>query len=43
MVSHSEHNLKQFCSAGIWLNDGKAQWFDDVDDALKAYQESLPA
>jgi capsular polysaccharide transport system ATP-binding protein len=40
MVSHSEHTLKRFCTAGIWLNDGKAQWFDDIDDALKAYQES---
>jgi capsular polysaccharide transport system ATP-binding protein len=42
MVSHSEHNLKQFCTAGIWLHDGKADWFDDVDDTLKAYEESLP-
>jgi len=41
MVSHGEGTLKQFCSAGIWLNNGKAHWFDDIDDALKAYKESI--
>ncbi len=40
MVSHGEATLRQFCSAGIWLNDGQAHWFDDIDDALKAYKES---
>lgn len=42
MVSHSESTLKEFCKAGIWLNNGKAQWFDDINDALLAYRESLP-
>jgi len=42
MVSHGEGTLKQFCSAGIWLDKGKAHWFDDINDALKAYNESLP-
>ncbi|MGZ8227770.1 MAG: ABC transporter ATP-binding protein [Methylococcaceae bacterium] len=42
MVSHGEGTLKQFCTAGIWLNAGKAHWFDDINDALKAYKESLP-
>jgi capsular polysaccharide transport system ATP-binding protein len=41
MVSHSETALKQFCTAGIWLHAGQAHWFDDVDDALDAYEESL--
>jgi capsular polysaccharide transport system ATP-binding protein len=43
MVSHGEGTLKQFCSAGIWLHQGKAHWFDQIDDALKAYKESLIA
>jgi capsular polysaccharide transport system ATP-binding protein len=43
MVSHSETALRQFCTAGIFLNDGKAHWFDDVEDALEAYEKSLPA
>lgn len=43
MVSHGEGTLKQFCSAGIWLHEGKAYWFDNIDDALKHYRESLSA
>jgi capsular polysaccharide transport system ATP-binding protein len=43
MVSHGESTLKEFCSAGIWLNQGKAYWFNQIDDALKAYKESIAA
>ena len=42
MVSHGEGTLKQFCSAGIWLHEGQAHWFDDINDALKHYKESMP-
>lgn len=41
MVSHSEEVLRQFCSAGIWLHEGQAHWFDDVEEALKHYKESI--
>ena len=41
MVSHGEGTLRQFCQAGIWMHDGKAHWFDRIDDALKAYKDSL--
>lgn len=41
MVSHSEGTLRQFCSAGIWLHEGQAHWFDDIGDALKHYKESI--
>lgn len=41
MVSHGEGTLRQFCTAGIWLNDGKAYWFDQIDDALAAYKNSI--
>lgn len=40
MVSHGESTLKEFCTAGIWLHEGKAHWFDDIEDALQAYRES---
>jgi capsular polysaccharide transport system ATP-binding protein len=43
MVSHGTGLLKQFCTAGIWLTDGKAHWFDSIHDALSAYENSLPA
>ena len=41
MVAHSESTLKQFCEVGIWIHQGQAYWFDTVDDALKAYKETL--
>ena len=41
MVSHGEATLRKFCTAGIWLHEGKAHWFDRLDDALKAYKKSL--
>jgi len=41
MVAHDERTLKQFCDAGIWINEGRAHWFDKIDDALSAYKESI--
>lgn len=40
MVSHSERTLKDFCASGVYVHDGKAHWFDNLDDALYAYKES---
>jgi len=42
MVSHQEGTLKEFCTAGIWLDEGQAHWFDNIDSALEAYRESQP-
>lgn len=41
MVSHSDGTLRQFCQSGIWLNDGQAHWFDDIEDAIKNYKDSI--
>ncbi len=41
MVSHSDGTLKEFCSAGIWLHHGVADWFDDINEALEKYHESI--
>ncbi|MGE4430271.1 MAG: ABC transporter ATP-binding protein [Sphingobium sp.] len=41
MVAHGEATLREFCEAGIWLNNGKAYWFDQIGDALKAYNDEL--
>lgn len=40
MVAHDEKTLLQFCQAGIFLHQGRAYWFDAIDDALKAYKDS---
>ena len=36
-----ENCWKEFCQAGIWITEGRAYWFDGIDDALKAYKDSL--
>jgi len=41
MVSHSESTLRQFCTAGLWLHDGKTEWFDDINEAIQAYRRSM--
>ncbi|OGA43914.1 MAG: polysaccharide/polyol phosphate ABC transporter ATP-binding protein [Betaproteobacteria bacterium RIFCSPLOWO2_12_FULL_62_13] len=41
MVSHGGM-LREFCKAGVWITDGRAHWFDDIGDALRAYEESVP-
>ena len=41
MVSHAEVTLKEFCTAGILLHEGRAHWFDSISDALKEYNKGL--
>ncbi|MBY5926562.1 MULTISPECIES: ABC transporter ATP-binding protein [unclassified Halomonas] len=37
MVSHSEGILRELCQAGIYLKEGQAFWFDDINDAITVY------
>ena len=39
MVSHSESILKDLCQAGIFLDKGRAIWFDDINDAISHYHK----
>ncbi|WP_085487465.1 ABC transporter ATP-binding protein [Paraburkholderia susongensis] len=41
MVSHDETTLKQFCQSAIWIDGGRAHWFDKIDDALKVYKDKI--
>ena len=41
MVSHSEGILKDLCQAGLFLKDGQATWYDDINDAIADYHASL--
>lgn len=41
MVAHQEKTLKEYCSTGILIHEGHAHWFDSIDDAFKAYKETL--
>jgi len=39
LVSHSMGDLKRICDAGIIVNDGSLKYYDDIEDAITAYQE----
>ena len=41
MVSHSMEDIRAFCDAGLVLNDGEIEVFEDVEDAIKRHQELL--
>ena len=41
MTGHDDGTLKDFCQSGIWLTGGQAWWFDDINDALRAYKKSF--
>jgi len=41
MVSHSEHTLKSYCQSALLLDQGKAYFFDDIDEALPVYNEMM--
>lgn len=37
MVSHGAEILRELCQAGIYLREGRAHWYDDINDAIDAY------
>jgi capsular polysaccharide transport system ATP-binding protein len=41
MVSHNRATLLDFCTAGIWLHEGQAHWFDNIEHALQAYEQNI--
>ncbi|MUL39720.1 ABC transporter ATP-binding protein [Streptomonospora sp. PA3] len=43
LVSHSEADLRRFCSRGLYLKNGALALDADIDTALRAYQEDLRA
>ncbi|MGM0988644.1 MAG: ABC transporter ATP-binding protein [Pseudomonadota bacterium] len=43
MVSHSEGILKDLCQAGVYLQNGHATWYDDINDAIAVYHQETDA
>jgi len=39
MVSHSMNDLKSICDVGIVLNNGEIAYYEDINEAIKIYQE----
>ena len=38
MVNHSMGQLREFCNAGIVLENGQMQYFDDLEEAIEVHQ-----
>ncbi len=41
MVSHSEGILNDLCQAGLWIHNGKAIWYDELEHAIADYHKSI--
>lgn len=41
LVSHDMNQVRQFCDAGLVLEHGKLQYFDDLDEAIALHQELM--
>ena len=41
MVSHQMGKLRDFCDAGVVLNNGRLEYFENLDDAIKRHEEIL--
>ena len=38
LVNHDMAQVRQFCDAGIVLENGHIQYFDDLDEAIELHQ-----
>lgn len=43
MVSHSEGILKDLCQAGLYLKNGSAYWYEDINEAIAVYHADADA
>ena len=43
MVSHSASTIRNYCEAGLVLENGQAVYYDDVDAALAAHERNMAA
>ena len=41
LVSHEMKQVRQFCDAGIVLENGKVLYFDDLEEAIEYHQALL--
>jgi len=39
LVSHDMKTLKELCQAGLLLHEGELHYYEDIEDAIKHYQE----
>jgi capsular polysaccharide transport system ATP-binding protein len=41
MVAHSPNILRRYCSAAAILRNGKLEYFEDIEDAIRAYNDMI--
>lgn len=41
VVSHNLGLLKRMCTAGIIVENGRAVWFDDIDEAISVHRQNM--
>lgn len=41
VVSHNLDYLKRVCSAGVVVENGRAEWFDDIRAAIRAHRRNM--
>jgi capsular polysaccharide transport system ATP-binding protein len=41
LVNHSMGEVRRFCNAGVVLEGGKAEYFDDLEEAIAVHEEIL--
>jgi capsular polysaccharide transport system ATP-binding protein len=41
MVSHGSNNLRQYCDAGLVMENGRLTYYDDIEDALAVHEENM--
>ncbi|MCP5093872.1 MAG: ABC transporter ATP-binding protein [Gammaproteobacteria bacterium] len=41
VVSHSMHTLREMCDSGVVLHQGRAEFYEDIDDAIDRYSMSI--
>ena len=41
MTSHSPNTIRSYCTAGLVLEGGRAQYFDDVEAAIEVHERNM--
>lgn len=41
MVSHANATLREYCTSGLVLDDGKATYFDELEDAIALHERNM--
>lgn len=41
MVSHNSHTIRNYCDVGAVLLDGRLEFFDSIDEAMRVYRASM--